>query len=235
MSFLIAVYVNEGIVLASDRRTTYTTTVKSENQTISNFIYTCDSADKTFICPNGAGLSRCGDSSLLEKPLNGYIQNMIREKIGPQCKVSDMPQIIMDYFNGFSSVPNVHFIVAGYETVDFVQRQLVYKLNVKDKSISKIPTEYQGATWDGETHTLTRLIMNTAVRLSDGTYSPLPYEEILWKYFTLQDAVDFVRYAVETTSQTMRFKNVRNTVGGKVDILVITPEETRWLQKETLK
>ena len=44
-----------------------------------------------------------------------------------------------------------------------------------------------------------------------------------------------LHYAVETTIQTMRFKNVVKTVGGPVDILVITPDETKWLQKETLK
>ena len=57
----------------------------------------------------------------------------------------------------------------------------------------------------------------------------------MWEYFTLQDAVDFARYAVETTIQTMRFKNVIETVGGNVDILVITPDETKWLQKADLK
>lgn len=34
MSFLIAVYVNEGIVLASDRRTTYTNTQTVENKIV---------------------------------------------------------------------------------------------------------------------------------------------------------------------------------------------------------
>lgn len=63
----------------------------------------------------------------------------------------------------------------------------------------------------------------------------LPNEEILWGYFTLQAAVDFARYAVETTINTMRFKNVVETVGGNVDILVITPDETKWLQKTELK
>lgn len=63
----------------------------------------------------------------------------------------------------------------------------------------------------------------------------LPNEEILWGYFTLKDAVDFARYAVETTINTMRFKNVVETVGGNVDILVITPDETKWLQKTELK
>lgn len=69
---------------------------------------------------------------------------------------------------------------------------------------------------------------------SGGKSSILPFEEILWSYFTLQDAVDFAKYAVETTIQTMRFKNVVETVGGSVDILVITPDETNWLQKEQL-
>lgn len=63
----------------------------------------------------------------------------------------------------------------------------------------------------------------------------LPNEEILWGYFTLQDAVDFARYAVETTINTMRFKNGVETVGRNVDILVITPDETKWLQKTELK
>ena len=58
----------------------------------------------------------------------------------------------------------------------------------------------------------------------------MPYKEILWNFFTLQDAVDFARFAVETTVRTMRFKNVIETVGGNVDILVITPEETKFLQ-----
>ena len=70
--------------------------------------------------------------------------------------------------------------------------------------------------------------------MNDGKYIDLPFEDILWGYFTLQDAIDFARCAVETTIQTMRFKNVIETVGGKVDILVITAEETRWLQKENL-
>ena len=51
----------------------------------------------------------------------------------------------------------------------------------------------------------------------------------------MKDAVDFARYAVETTINTMRFKNVVETVGGNVDILVITPDETKWLQKTELK
>ena len=57
MSFLIAVYVNEGIVLASDRRSTYSNTTMIDGRIIQRIgIHTTNSTDKTFVCPNGAGI-----------------------------------------------------------------------------------------------------------------------------------------------------------------------------------
>lgn len=235
MSFLIAVHVNEGIVLASDRRTSYNITQTSGEKTIQRIgIHTTNSTDKTFLCPNGAGISICGDASLLGKPITGFIQEMIRTKINKDCCVEAIPQIIIDYFNSLDGVPDTRFIVAGYDIDDTDKKQLLYKVRVKTKDIEKIGTEGQGAIWDGETYTLTRLIKDVAIKTDDNQYVDLPYENILWEYFTLQDAIDFARYAVETTIQTMRFKNVVETVGGSVDILVLTPNETRWLQKEQL-
>lgn len=61
----------------------------------------------------------------------------------------------------------------------------------------------------------------------NGNCNMLPFEPILFEYFTLQDAVGFARYAVETTIQTMHFKNVVETVDEEVDIWVITLEERR--------
>lgn len=236
MSFLIAVHVNEGIVLASDRRTTYTNT-RTENGTVIQRIgiHTTNSTDKTFICPNHAGISTCGDASLMGKPITGYIQDMIRTKIDNETKISDMPTIIKEYFQNLPIVPNTQFIVAGYDIDETLQKhQQLYRVNVKNGYIEAVNTENQGAIWDGETYTLTRLIKNVALKDEAGKYCDLPFEDILWGYFTLQDAIDFARYAVETTIQTMRFKNVIETVGGDVDILVITPDEIKWLQKQQL-
>lgn len=236
MSFLIAVHVNEGIVLASDRRTTYTDTQTIDNTTVQRIgIHTTNSTEKTFSCPNGAGISCCGDASLLGKPITGFIQDMIRSEISEDCRIEKMPQLIIDYFNRLPSIPNTNFLIAGYDDFDGKKTQSIIKLNAKSQKIERIDTSSQGATWDGETFTLTRLIQNVAVKMADNSYIDLPFEEILWSYFTLQDAIDFARYAVETTIQTMRFKNVVETVGGAVDILVITPDETTWLQKELLR
>lgn len=50
MSFLIAVYVNEGIVLASDRRTTYANTeINGENIIQRIGVHLTNSTDKTFV------------------------------------------------------------------------------------------------------------------------------------------------------------------------------------------
>lgn len=236
MSFLIAVYVNEGIVLASDRRTTYNHTETINGTLVQKIgLHTTNSTEKTFLCPNGAGISTCGDATLLGKPITGYIKEVIRG-IAPETPVSDVPQMLVDYFRGQSLVPDTHFFVAGYDKDNDQVYQRLYKVNLKDASpIIPVDTSTQGASWDGEIMSLTRLVQNVAVKKPDGTYVDLPNEEILWGYFTLQDAIDFARYAVETTINTMRFKNVVETVGGNVDILVITPDETKWLQKTELK
>lgn len=236
MSFLIAVYVNEGIVLASDRRSTYSNTTMIDGRIIQRIgIHTTNSTDKTFVCPNGAGISTCGEATLLGAPITGYIQEVIRTKISEDCDVEEIPNILIQYFNDLSTVPDTNFIVAGYKVVNEKKEQKVYKVNIKTRAINVVDTVNQGATWDGETLTLTRLLQNVAIVDENGNCNLLPFEPILFEYFTLQDAVDFARYAVETTIQTMHFKNVVETVGGEVDILVITPDETKWLQKAALK
>lgn len=158
---------------------------------------------------------------------------MIRTTILPETPVEELPQLIVDYFNGLEETPDTNFIVAGYSRDK--TGQLLYRVNVRGGGTVKLQdTSAQGALWDGETSTLTRLVQDVWLRLDNGSYDPIPSEDILWNYFTLQDAVDFARYAVETTIQTMRFKNVVKTVGGSVDILLITADDTRWLQRGEL-
>lgn len=65
MSFIIAVHVKEGIVLASDSRTTYTQTIQNDNiTTVKIGTHTTDTTNKTFLCSNNIGISTCGDASL---------------------------------------------------------------------------------------------------------------------------------------------------------------------------
>jgi hypothetical protein len=235
MSFIIAVHVGEGIVLASDSRTTYTRTdTLQDNQIVHHIgVHTTNTTDKTFICPNKCGISTCGDATISGMPITSYIQSFIREKINIETKVDEIPTLLIEYFRGFDPIPNTNFLVAGYNKVGGIFKQAVYRVRIADSFLDKIDADCQGAVWDGETTVLTRLLQSMGLKNEDDSYTPLPDQEILWGYFTLQDAVDFANYAVETTISTMRFQNVVETVGNPIDILVIQPEKNPlWIKRK---
>jgi hypothetical protein len=52
---------------------------------------------------------------------------------------------------------------------------------------------------------------------------------------SLQDAIDFSIYAIRTTIDTMRFQARPKNVGGPIDVLVLTPDETKWIQRKALR
>ena len=158
MSFIIAVHVKEGIVLASDSRTTYTQTSKVGNQTTIRIgTHTTDTTNKTFLCPNRIGISTCGDASIAGTPITGYIESFILENMTERTDVALVPQMLIQYFNAMPQVPNTNFMVAGYRKVNGISTQCIYKLNVKTKSVQTINTASQGANWDGETQTLSKI------------------------------------------------------------------------------
>jgi len=237
MSFIIAVHVGEGIVLASDSRTTYKSTeTLPDNQIVHHLgIHTTNTTDKTFVCPNRCGISTCGDASISDMPITSYIQSFIREKINTDTKADEIPNMLIEYFRNFDPVPDTSFLVAGYNEVEGIFKQVLYRVQVANSYLEKIDTDLQGATWDGETIVLTKLLKSVGIENDDGSYTPLPNQEVLWSFFTLQDAVDFAKYAVETTISTMRFQKVVKTVGNPIDILVIQPEKDPfWINRKEL-
>lgn len=76
MSLIIALHLGEGIVMASDSRTTFSTTIHKQDGTIvqNNGVHYSDSSYKTFLTPKGVGISTCGQASINNKPIAGYIE-----------------------------------------------------------------------------------------------------------------------------------------------------------------
>ena len=235
MSFIIAVHVKEGIVLASDSRTTYTQTVRNGSlTTVKIGTHTTDTTNKTFLCPNQIGIATCGDASINGTPITGYIEAFIRENLTAVTDIVDVPQMLIDYFQTTPAIPNTNFIVAGYHLENHIKSQYIFSLNVRNKTINSIDTTTQGAKWDGETQTLSKIVQNTYMRNDRGIEIPLGATEVPWGLFTLQDAIDFAQYAVDVTIKTMHYSNVVETVGGPIDILVIKPENAFWIQHKEL-
>ncbi len=243
MSFVIAVHVNEGIVLASDSRVVYQKKITSDsNTTVLMGINVTDTLNKTYKCANGVGISIVGDSSINGLPISGFVENFLRETVTDTTEVDDMPSEVLSHFKAIDPNLNAIFVIAGYkqtmlkgENQKDIKKysQKLFKVNIKNNSIETIDTSLQGATWDGEIFVLSKIFKDTAVKQKDG-YIDLPNYTVPWNLFTLQDAVHFARYAVDVTIQTMRFMNIVKTVGGPVDILIIRPSDTYWLEQKKL-
>ena len=230
MSLIICVHVEEGIVLASDSRTTYN---KEDGNAKFIGVHSTNSTNKTFICPNNSGISTCGDESIQGKPISGFIEAFIREKINSNTKIEDMPALIKGYFNNLEPRLCTTFIIAGYEQVNGKAKQKIYRLRTHMNDMEIIDTDSQGALWDGETVILTKLIQPVYLK-TERDYELLPVPEFAWNLYTLQDAVDFAKYGIKTTIDTMKFQVVPETVGGPIDILVIKPGKAEWLAKKEL-
>ena len=236
MSFIISLYVQEGIVMASDSRLTLTHTEQRGNQQVQISVPQSDANYKTFLAPGNIGISTYGAADVRGVPISGYIESFITEKLsGPVVDINAVPRMLIDYFRALSPVPDTGFHVAGYSKKEGKLIPHVWRITLINGTVAEInrPGD-QGAAWEGETDVMTRLIQPVNLVGQDGSMTPLAPSVINWPFFTLQDAIDFAIYAVKTTRDTMRFQTRPKTVGGPVDVLVIKPARAFWVQRKEL-
>lgn len=241
MSFIITIYLKEGVVMASDSRTTFTTqetipATKEDQVPIAIRhcgVHSSDTNYKTFVTANNVGISTCGDASINGQPITGYIESFIREY--NSADVDTIANSILSYFNKLVSNLDSIFIIAGYQYLKENQyEQKVYVVSTKTRTVNPLDTSLQGAQWSGESDVLVRLIQPLAQKIEDGSYTDLPQYDIPFNYFTLQDAIEFAEYATKTTIDTMRFQKRMKTVGGPIDILVLKPNTHQWIARKEL-
>lgn len=238
MSFIITLYVREGLVMASDSRLTLNTTNKGDKEVINLAVGQSDSNYKTFLSQNNIGISTYGDASIGGVPIGGYIESFINDILeAKNLTVDNVPKELINYFGNMNPVPNTQFHVAGYKDINKGKEQQVWQVNIAQKQHTQLnPSNEQGASWGGEVDILARLIQNTAViDQSEKIQKTLPNYKIPWEFFTLQDAVDFAIFAIRSTIDAIRFLNRPKTVGGPIDILVIKPNRGFWIQRKSLK
>ena len=78
-------------------------------------------------------------------------------------------------------------------------------------------------------------MLNSAYKKTQDSFEELTNFPIAWNYFTLQDAVDFAKYAVKITIDTMKFQQRIKTVGGDIDILVLKPNKSFWISRKKME
>ena len=220
--------------MASDSRITFTTTeiLPNGTQSVKLGVHISDTTYKTFLTPNNVGISTCGTSSLNNRPITGYIESYINAHSTED--VDRMKDSIRTYFKALNAQLNTIFILAGYvKDAEGNISPHCYRVNIAADSVEDC--SLRPAIWDGESSVMSRLTAPLYFKKDDGSYTEHSKNEILWQYFTLQDAIDFARYAVQVTIDTMSFQNTVKTVGGPVDILVIRPDGGKWISRKELK
>ena len=234
MSLIITLYLGEGIVMASDSRTTYNSTTTTPDGSIicDHGVHFSDSTYKTFLTNKGVGISTCGQASITNKPIAGFIEDFINEHQNDD--IETIKDEIIPYFKHLDPDIDTHFIIGGYHLTDHGKyEQKLYRILTITNDIIPLDTTNQGAIWDGEIDILSRILKPVHIS-SSSTYVPMAQFNVPFNHFTIQDAIDFAKYAIQATIDTMKFQERVKTVGGAVDILIIKPDNAFWIARKEL-
>lgn len=165
MSLIVTVYTSEGIVMASDSRTTQRVLV--ENQGVKSFPLS-DNATKTFVTKWNYGISTCGAASIDGLPLSGYIQAFLNSYKYDKASttVQKFADDLCNYFILLNLQDDLLFHVCGYDSVGQNYSQQIYKCVISVNKSSKIKKvtlinnikDNYGIAWDGQVEVMLRLI-----------------------------------------------------------------------------
>jgi hypothetical protein len=243
MSFVIAVYVPEGIVMASDSRQAVTVEGKNpEGKSFKVETVNSDAITKTFLLEkHQIGVSNFGQDLLGGIPIPSHIKRFIEEELNPGDNVESVPRKLVSYFRRSYPDADVGFHVTGYRKEAKVSIAHVYSCHVARNAVDRRNIKPDGsisfgAAWSGQTDILTSILIPVVVKDETGADKVVrSTPPIIWDAMALQDAIDFSVYAIRTTIDTMRFQARPKNVGGPIDVLVLTPDEARWIQRKELR
>ena len=182
-------------------------------------------AQKLFPFKENFGVASFGASIINNRTIYNHIKNLeasINDEVNSVSKAAEM---IKDYFDNqlqeqLKQKNNeklkkdtfvLGFQVAGYETNEDITGSTI-EISIGEKS--KMNTiDGIGCTVSGDT-----IIVQKLWELS----KKKEIQQTNFGSFSLKDAVDYSKFLIETTSIFQRFANMIPTVGGAVDIALIT-------------
>lgn len=228
MSLSVVVWTPTGLVMAADSRTsiTYNREDKHGRQASSMDVLTDSTYKLVLLDKCQVGISTYGVSHPGGLPVDAHLRILEEERLAPEDHAPEVAERLQAYFQEKFPKLNLWFFVAGYREEERVSIPYVYNVSVEKNTITRVNVQPNGERWPGgvsrggTTEIVNRLI--AADHLPE--FSLLP----------LQDAVDYAIFLVEVTIKAMRFEPGVDTVGGPVDVLVITPKEAFFLQRKEL-
>ena len=215
MSLLVSVFLKDGIVLASDSRTTYktSTSIKYTDQTY-----------KSVLMDGKIGIAHCLNASINGKTINYHLQNFMKIYKGRNLK--SIPKLLKDYFLNLKPDCTIEFIVCGYIN------EVAYGYRVETQGgIEKFTTNPQHVYWAGERDVPSRLF--SSVYFKRGSqYMVHSHHPLKLEQFSIPQGIDFAEFVITTAKEVMSYQDCDQTIGGPIDILIIKPYESYWYRRK---
>lgn len=233
MSLIVTVHVPSGMVMAADSRTLGTrreertegerTVIVERQVVLSDYAYKVIALEKR---PVGIATH---DAAIIENQhVDSHVIKFEEEVLAESDSVSSVAHKLVDYFaKNFVGVP-VGFHVCGYEVENGVSVPYVYSCHtVTETTPKRWNTDDKGKVTYGILRSGEQSVVNRLItKASLPPFAAMP----------LQDAVDYAIYLIRTTIDTLRFEPKFPTVGGTIDVLLITPARgPHFLQKKELR
>jgi len=241
MSFIITVYVPEAIVMASDSRQSIViqrqapdgTKLQAVETVSSDFVY------KTFLLPKpGVGISTFGEFVLGKVTVESHIKRFQEEKLGDGNDVFSVTQKLLEFFRKKFPNTDTAFHIAGFKKERGISVPYIYHCQVSRNEMRRLNTKSGtdevvfGASWGGQVDVIAGILTPSEIRSPNGKIQQVVKAPVIWDAMSVQDAIDFAIYAVRTTIDTIQFQARPKTVGGPIDVLLLTPEKTNWIQRK---
>jgi len=254
----VATYAPDGIILASDSRTTF---VRGPHHRVAT-----DYARKLFVPCKGIGLACFGSALVGRETIAGLVEKLIAERrIKDHSTPAEASAAVVNFFSPrleeYSRTSDVKipprlygFLVAGYEEgVGRVSEVLLPK-NAHGKTIVEhdFSTLDEGAAiFRGRTRYIRRmlagydryLMREAKIEFPDETVERLKQVRyILKRTISVQDALDLATFIVRMTIDMERLTD--GTIGqpgdsprcgGSIQALLVTRNETVWISEAPLK
>lgn len=251
MTIAIAVRVPDGIVFGTDSRT-----ISSTNRVVT------DSATKLFQLGDRIGAITADVAYLQNRSIHALVEQFksgLRRPLGdPEEAANRLAAFFQAQYDaevaaigGTTDIGPLHFVVGGYRRHD----ALLFRCELPGPRVDpQGQANEPGSMWLGQTDVIQRLLLCYDPRLDlsampDALRQPLArvLEGLRYRVylglFSLQDAVDFCRFLIETTIKMQRFADGievqpgdRQGVGGEVDVALITPDNGfQWVRRKAIR
>jgi len=231
MSLVVTVYVPSGIVMAADSRLIVRRTedrevegqrIRSEQQLV--FSDNSNALVRLRRVPLGVSVYDAG--VIDSQPTDSHIYRFESEVLDEGDDIDAAADKLMAYFHERHPDVAVGFHVAGYR----VQGRTSEPVVLVGHTTREMKVRRVNATENGEVQYGVVRAGDTTVanRLIDPKHLPL------FAAMPLQDAIDYAVHLIRTTIDTLRFEPRFPTVGGPIDVLVVRPDGSLWIQRKDL-